>query len=449
MEKILVIDDELSNIKSIVQFLKEKGYKVLASQKPKLGYTLVEREKPDVVITDWDMPEMNGLELIRKLKENPHTKNVPVVMATGIHTSTADLEQAMDAGAFDYIRKPINRVELHARIKAAADFAKSYQETQKLSRFKEAMTHMIVHDLKNPIAGILGLATSATEGQMDKDKVASMARQMLDMVQNILDVQKSEETGVNFDLTNVEMGEVVKEVMTQQKILAAEKNINLRYDMLLGDIVIADQNVLIRILSNLVSNAIKFTPENGEIRLYSLYTEEDTMLKIEVHDNGIGIPADQTDKIFDKFYSINPSQGQKVQSTGLGLAFCKMAVAQHGGNIGVVNKPDKGSIFWFTLPLTAKVGHHKETNQKEQTNVFLEEAHKVKANLLGKDKELVRTIVQEIRRQGINHTYPIRLIRVFDVVRSKVEINAPVEAWMLMLQKDATTKVVFEALLEE
>lgn len=327
------------------------------------------------------------------------------------------------------------------------------KQLNQLGEFKNRMTHMIVHDLKNPLASIIGLTTSQTEGRLDKSKISSTAQQMLHMVQNILDVQKAEEAEVEFRLSDVALGPVIQEVIAQQRILASAKNINLRYDILLGDVVTADTDILIRIFSNLISNAIKFTPENGEVSLYSSYIHNDSMLKIEIHDTGVGIPAAQLDKVFDQFHSADKEQSGNFRSTGLGLTFCKMAVEKQGGEIGVNSKLDKGSQFWFTLPLVTKASKiNPDTKDiptlQASSNIILDEVQQVKAALQDRDLELVKAIVAQIRKQGINHSYPTRLARIFDTVKAKVAVSSAVEAWMQMLLKDASNEVIFEALLE-
>lgn len=338
--------------------------------------------------------------------------------------------------------------------KSNEEIATVNEQLNKLNEFKNRMTNMIIHDLKDPLASIIGITLSSTQGRLDKTKVASVAQQMLHMVQNILDVQKSEEAEVSFSIGNTTMGAVIKEVIAQQRIFASAKNINLRYDMLFGDVVKADQNVLIRIFSNLISNAIKFTPENGEVRLYSSYVDQGTMLRIEVHDTGAGIRKNQLNKVFDKFYSVALGQQGHFRSTGLGLTFCKLAVEKQEGTIGVSSEEGKGCVFWFTLPLIAKAGEQGKEMLEETAytglsdNIILNEVTKVNTALKGKDLKLAKAIVAQIRKQGVNHTYPIRLTKIFNVVKEKVTVSKAVDDWMQMLQKDASNAVIFEALME-
>lgn len=246
-------------------------------------------------------------------------------------------------------------------IQQSEELKMAYDQLNELGQFKNHMTDMIVHDLKNPLASIIGIASTQEEGRLDKAKLTSTAQNMMYMLQNLLDIQRAEKAEVQFNIGRVAVGEVIKEVFAQQRILAGAKNINLRYDALLGDVIKADADILVRILSNLISNAIKFTPENGEISLLSSAIEEATLLKVEVQDTGVGIPQAQQSKIFDKFYSIEQGQRGNFRSSGLGLTFCKMSVEHLGGAIGVVSKERTGATFWFTLPLIAKAGEHTIT----------------------------------------------------------------------------------------
>lgn len=332
-------------------------------------------------------------------------------------------------------------------IQQSEELKMAYNQLNELGQFKNHMTDMIVHDLKNPLASIIGIASTHEEGRLDKAKLTSTAQNMMYMLQNLLDIQRAEKAEVQFNIGRVAVGEVIKEVFAQQRILAGAKNINLRYDALLGDVVKADADILVRILSNLISNAIKFTPENGEISLLSSAIEEATLLKVEVQDTGVGIPQAQQSKIFDKFYSIEQGQRGNFRSSGLGLTFCKMAVEHLGGAIGMVSKEGTGATFWFTLPLIAKAREHTITPLAAPPNLIQEEVAKVKQALQGQDLELAQVIIQQIHKEGVNHSYPTRLARIFDIVKTKVTISPALEAWMQMLLMDASNEVIFEDLL--
>jgi len=132
--KVLVIDDEQFFIDIIVDTLRKRNFKVLQALNGKMGCEVAERYLPDVIITDWDMPVMDGIQTIEWLKNNPATRMIPVIMATGKMTSVENLESALNAGAYDYIRKPIEPIELVARINS----------TLRLSSYFKKISHQVI-----------------------------------------------------------------------------------------------------------------------------------------------------------------------------------------------------------------------------------------------------------------------------------------------------------------
>lgn len=154
---ILVIDDEPSNIQVIINLLENalSNYKVISSSNSKLGLEIATQTKPDIIITDWKMPELNGIDIILELKKNEVTRDIPVVMATGVNMSSADLKLALDNGAFDFIRKPIDENELIARINSAIRFVKHYSnkiENEKIiSKIQEEKNHAEIESKKREL----------------------------------------------------------------------------------------------------------------------------------------------------------------------------------------------------------------------------------------------------------------------------------------------------------
>lgn len=129
--RILVVDDEPINIEVIIQCFISTGFQMLAATNGEIACMLAETENLDLIILDWHMPGMSGLEVIEKLRSQESTKNITIIMATGVHTTSGDLEKALKAGAFDYIRKPFDKTELQARVKSAIAYIKSQKEIQR------------------------------------------------------------------------------------------------------------------------------------------------------------------------------------------------------------------------------------------------------------------------------------------------------------------------------
>jgi len=147
--KILVIDDDISNINIIIDYLEEENpeYVFLYATNGKKGIEVAEKHLPNLIITDWEMPELSGIDTIRELKNNKITKNIPVIMVTGIMTSNKNLQTAFEAGAIDYIRKPINEIELKARIKSMLTF--SYYHNQIIDMKNRELATIAMNILQN------------------------------------------------------------------------------------------------------------------------------------------------------------------------------------------------------------------------------------------------------------------------------------------------------------
>ncbi len=212
-----------------------------------------------------------------------------------------------------------------------------------LDHFKEGLTGMIVHDLKNPLNTILSLAKIPELQQAGK--------QMLNMVLNILDVQKFENAQIKLQAVDFDFYSCLNDALEQTKFLFERKSIRIINNIKPYCIVKGDYELIQRVCVNLLSNAIKYTPNNGTI---SIDKHQDLTnpqnLKFSFVDTGSGIPEDKLHLIFDKFVQVEVKASGGVRSTGLGLTFCKMTIEAHGGDIGVESTIGKGSQFWFTLP---------------------------------------------------------------------------------------------------
>jgi signal transduction histidine kinase len=211
-----------------------------------------------------------------------------------------------------------------------------------LDAFKESMTGMIAHDLKNPLGNILWLTK-------DQPKVNQLAHQMLNLILNLLDVQKLRRAEVKLTLQEVSVAETVEEVIEQVQLLADSKHQLLMVEIEQDYIVSADGEMLKRVLVNLLTNAIKYTPEGGKIMLSA--SEQEGQVKMSVKDNGVGIAPDMHELVFDQYRQIQAKASAKIQSTGLGLTFCKMAIEAMGSQIHLESDRGQGATFSFDLKL--------------------------------------------------------------------------------------------------
>ena len=223
-----------------------------------------------------------------------------------------------------------------------------------LDKFKEDMTGMIVHDLKNPLNSIIGLS--------ENNIVKQSSKEMLNMVTNILDVHKYEDAEIKLSISNNSIYEISKTAIQQVDFLCGQKNIKLD-NRIRNYFVNVEKEIIERVIVNILTNAIKYTPNNGKIVLGSI-EKPNKFISISVADTGQGIPADKLDSVFGKFGQVVAKKSGMARSTGIGLTFCKIFVEAHGGKIGVESEVGKGTTFWFTLP----------TGIQENTDLKVEES---------------------------------------------------------------------------
>jgi len=240
----------------------------------------------------------------------------------------------------------------------------AYDKLQKVDQFKKGMTSMIVHDLKNPLNLIINASKSG-----NKDNQISImqqsGKQMLNMVLNILDLDKYENMKMALDIKDKRFILITKNAIKQIQFLSEQKNILIKNKIDQNLVTKVDDEITERILVNLLTNALKYTPLNGSITLSSKPTSEN-FAQIAVTDTGEGIPKEKMQLVFQKFGQIIAKKSSGVRSTGLGLTFCKLAVEAHGGEIGVISEIGKGTTFWFTLQLSQKKHVTLKSVEKEE-----------------------------------------------------------------------------------
>lgn len=261
-----------------------------------------------------------------------------------------------------------------------------------LDKFKQGMTSMLVHDLKNPLNLILNIPNNLSI-EKRLETIKQTGQQMLNMVLNILDVYKSEETRINLIKTDVTLSNLIYKSLSQVSFLAKQKNINIHdriEDKTTG--LHVDSEIVIRILVNLLTNAIKYSPINGNIWVNS-YQATNDFVKLSVKDSGQGIPDDQAELVFEKFKQTSAKKSGEVRSTGLGLTFCKMAVEAHKGVIGVDTKTGEGAEFWFTVPVAKDFTPVDE--EDSQKLVF--DTKEDKIILSEEDKQILKPLIENIK----------------------------------------------------
>ncbi len=274
----------------------------------------------------------------------------------------------------------------------------------KLSKFKQAMTGMIVHDLKNPLNTII-----------NSDNIVytkHSGRHMLLMVQNILDIQKFEEAELNINIKNESLYKISQEAITQVLLLIETKNLNVINNISTEYGVLADEDKTKRVFVNILTNAIKYTPNRGSITLNcetlenNQITETDKpqirYYEVSISDTGTGIPEDKIDVIFDMFEQVEAKKSGTIYSTGIGLTFCKLAIEAQGGKIEAKSKLNKGSVFLFTLPKGENISNELPVEQYKR----------IELKLTPSDKRYLEPFITELKE-----------LEVYDISESEKILN--------------------------
>jgi signal transduction histidine kinase len=359
---ILMVDDNPANLQVLTSMLKQSGWRPRPVTSGQLGLQAARKEPPDLVLLDVNMPEMNGYEVCEQLKADARLADIPVIFVSALG-ETMDKVRGFAVGGVDYITKPFQLDEVKARVTTHLELRRqrrelqaSYDKLRESERMRDSLVHMIVHDLRSPLTAIsaylelFGQAAKEKLGAETQEDVANAlhaTRNMIRMINGILDVSKMEAQMMKLDLRECDLVRVVGQSLDDLESLVGSRRLAFKPPAAPAR-VLADQEIISRIVQNFLANALRFTPADGEIHV-GLVAEAEHV-RVFVADTGPGIPPDFRESIFDKFFQIGGSALPTNRSTGLGLAFCKMAVEAHGGRIGVDSELGKGSNFWFTLP---------------------------------------------------------------------------------------------------
>ncbi len=358
---ILVVDDTPANLDVLAEMLEGQGYGARPVPSGVLALQSAQAQPPDLVLLDINMPEMDGYEVCRHLKADEHLKDIPVIFISALRDTT-DKVRAFHAGAVDYITKPFQfeevkaRVQTHLRLyRMQKELERQYAAIKQLEELKDNLTHMIVHDMASPIQTIglavdLVLSGEAGPGGANVEtlsRVSDAAQDLSEMVNSLLDVSRMESGQMPLRRTRVDLPHLAREAAETLHVLVGVKNIRLSVQ---GPQVplCADPDLIRRVFINLIRNALKFTPEGGEVTV--AVSAADGWATAEVRDTGIGIPEEYHERIFEKFGQVGAGPRTHERSFGLGLTFCRLAVVAHGGRIGVRSALGAGSTFWFVLP---------------------------------------------------------------------------------------------------
>lgn len=359
---VLVVDDQYPNRLLLRDVLEARGYAVTEAISGQEALDAIAERQPDVVLLDVSMPGMDGFEVTRKLRADPATMALPVLLVTALSAREHRL-QGMEAGANDYITKPIDRAELVLRVRNAIQMHRlllqvedQYRRLRDLEGLRDNLVHMLVHDLRTPLTGIrMYLELLREDSRLTRaggglrelvDEANAVSERMTAMVNDMLDVSRLEEGAMPVNRARADLSAIASEAM---KVAGAGRRVALEFEAPPSGVKVeCDAELIRRVIANLVANAVDFSPDRSTVKV--LVQNGGPEARVEVADQGPGIPAEFHQRIFEKFGQADVMRQRVKHSSGLGLTFCKLAVEAHGGRIGVDSEAGQGSRFWFTIP---------------------------------------------------------------------------------------------------
>ncbi len=386
---ILIVDDTPGNIQIIAHALANE-YEVRVAISGAACLTLLaDQRKPDLILLDVMMPDMDGYEVCRRVKGHPDWQHIPVIFLSAL-TDAQSETIGLELGAVDYITKPINvaitrqrihnhleREQLRREVELHRDqleeqvrertlglsIAKEAAETA--NRAKDTLLRNMSHELRTPMNGIIGMIglakrlASSPQQSRKLDIAEDSAYQLLGMLDNLLDMARLESSHMTLAQVPFHFGELLDAAQRLAKPLADAKNLSLNFvqssqPSTLGDVMLVGDHLRLRqVLSELISNAIKFTAQ-GSIEIRVLIQDDKpgmVSVALEVQDTGIGIDANMHKHIFDPFVQVDGSITRNHGGSGIGLFLCRRLIELMGGALGVKSQPGQGSTFWLKVPL--------------------------------------------------------------------------------------------------
>ena len=370
---VLVADDVEANVELLRDQLAVLGVRVISAADGPEALARATAEGPDCCILDVSMPagdlgvdpRETGFEVCRRLKRDPRTARIPVIFVSALNDGAVRLK-AIEAGGDDFLLKPHDRHVLGARVrsllrlKGATDaLEQSLLELREAQQAREDLVRMIVHDLKTPLTAVLATLEMLRDGDFGAiapeparalSDVESQAEDLLGLIQDLLDVSRVSEQTLALQPEPIAPGALMAELVHDWAVRFHQEQATARTAVEDDAPVFeADKTLLKRVLSNLIQNAVTHSATPVTVTLGARREAEG--IHLTVADDGPGIPPAFQDRIFRKFEQVRGPHAPRVRSSGLGLAFCRIAVESHGGRIWVESEEGQGSIFHLRLPL--------------------------------------------------------------------------------------------------
>lgn len=354
--RVLVVDDQVTNIQIVGSILGGLDYEIIPASD---GVTALKRlalRKPDLILLDLLMPDMDGCEVCYQVKQNRDWRDIPVVFLSAADDKDL-IVRALEAGGVDYITKPFNHAELISRVRTQLALKNARDRLKQLAEDKDELLGILAHDLKNHVGG-MKMSAEIMSAQIEKlnderlnklsANILRSSSQLLAFVKEFL-ANAAADYGFVPKLAPINFAGVANNVIQQHLVAAKQKKLEIKTDFSSQEtMVLADASALEQILDNLLSNAVKFSPPGRKV--FVSLKPDLTQVECVVRDEGPGFTAEDKARMFHRYtrLSARPTGGEP--STGLGLSIVRKLIRAMHGELTLESEPGRGSKFTIQLP---------------------------------------------------------------------------------------------------
>ncbi len=358
--RVVVVDDEPASREALCALLAAEDFDIYSVGSGKELLRRMPELAPDVILLDVMMPEMDGYTICKELKESAAYQHIPVILVTALDT-VQDRMHGLEVGADEFLTKPVSRIDLQARVRTMLRIKSQYDQLERMLEMRQALSYMIVHDLRNPLAAVmLYLQLLKRKGGVPPESMRYLemataeAQKMSNFLDDMLMLAKMERGKLSLSRSPIYVDHLLEQVRQKIAPYAEAQGVTLvvktpgqSYP------VIADVALFQRVVENLVSNALKFAPPQSTVTIAVEYPraglpEEEAQnvpsVVLSVLDQGRGIPPEDFVRMFDPYEAVHMKEQGKAE-LGLELAFCRMVAEAHGGRIYAGNNPDRGAVI--------------------------------------------------------------------------------------------------------
>jgi signal transduction histidine kinase len=354
--RVVVVDDN-ADMRDYMVDLLARHWQVDAYPDGRAALEAVRANPPALVVTDVMMPHLDGFGLLEELRSAPETAPIPVIVVSARAGEESSVE-GLDAGADDYLVKPFSARELVARVRTNLELARLRAEAGRLAAVEDVRSRVITtvsHELRTPVSAIFGASRTLDRDGLDEaarrqllSVIASESERLARITNDVLTTESLAADLLRFELEPLDVRTYVERAAEAARAATPD---GLGISVGLPDepvVVSADPTRLQQVLTNLLDNAIKYSPDGGDVRVD--VEEDDQAARIVVSDHGIGIPADARSEVFERFYRVDPDIAGGVGGLGLGLYLCRQIVQKLGGTVAAEANEPRGTRLVVSLP---------------------------------------------------------------------------------------------------